>query len=607
MIRACQRVCCLIGLFALTAQMWAHEGYRADRGQALQEKMARLGKNLKNLEQTGTIRVRLNGDDWTPAQPLNAIDEITFSKMQADGIPINGLCDDSTFIRRVNLLLTGRLPEPERTRVFLADVDPGKRAVLIDEILASEAFNSYWAFWFQEYFGSNAFLLRGGLLYYNDYLAEAVAQAKPLDDMARELILSSGLTDQVGEANFYARAAEGSRLPQDFWDNAAVHAADKFLGVPLLCISCHDGAYHLEDINLFLAERKREELWEMAAFFSGIVRRRGTTDNNQLISFNIATVNNPTYDATSDTGDRPPRNGGLISPKYMFTGAQPQAGQDSREAFVDMITSDRQFARNFANRFWGHLFGLAMVEPMDSFDPYRIDPDRALPEGWTHQALDLELLEHMASQIIAFDYDLRAYLRYVTNSATFQMSATFMPGNWEERFAPYYSRYLARRLDAEAVYDVIATATGVKVPLVQTTRAGSRTVELAQQLSDANQPRGRQFESVRAFLNAFGRGNRYDVFRNNDGNIGQALVLMNSSVVMDRLLHPDNRLFAYLASDMDAEQIIKELYLDVLCREPTEEEVVDLLSELASYSDPQDQITTVQWLLLNKVELAFVY
>ena len=33
-------------------------------------------------------------------------------------------------------------------------------------------------------------------------------------------------------------------------------------------MSCHDGANHLEPINLYLAERRREEFWGLAAFLS---------------------------------------------------------------------------------------------------------------------------------------------------------------------------------------------------------------------------------------------------------------------------------------------------------------------------------------------------
>src|SRR5262245_52983682 len=46
--------------------------------------------------------------------------------------------DDETFLRRVSLDLTGRLPSPEEVRTFAADADPAKRARLIDRLLDSD-------------------------------------------------------------------------------------------------------------------------------------------------------------------------------------------------------------------------------------------------------------------------------------------------------------------------------------------------------------------------------------------------------------------------------------------------------------------------------------
>jgi len=592
-------------LVCLGAAAFAHEGAAPKRDEALQKKLIQVNENA----------ILLDGQwpnepgDWTPAAIQNPIDEITFAKMQQDGVPINALSSDEMFIRRVHLLLTGRLPEPETTRAFLADASPTKRAALIDEVMASEAFDVYWSFWFQEYFQSNTALLRTGVTAYNYYFQEAVRQRKPLDVMARELMTTMGENSETGEANFFIRANGMARLRQDFWDNAAIHAAEKFLGVPLDCISCHDGAYHLENINLYLADRKREDLWGMAAFFSGVNRRIGDRlENGVPISFEVFQRPTAGYLAQSDAGDRPPREGGVIEPKYLFSGAAPADGKAFHEAFAEMITADRQFARNFANRLWGHLLGLAMVEPMDGFDLYRIDPERELPEGWERQALDLNLLEHATQKLIDLKFDLKDYLRYVMNSATFQMSSTFAPGNWQETHAPYYTRYLARRMSAESVHDSIVAATGVRIPIMQAGRLyQAPPVDYAHQLIDNYQPRGRGQTAVRNFLDAFGRGDRYETPRTSAGNIGQALEMMNSDVVAARTAMPENRLYQYVDQGMDAEAIVEELFIDILCRKPTAEEAQALLAEMANYDTATERATTIQWLLLNRVEFTFIY
>src|SRR5947207_15475802 len=52
--------------------------------------------------------------------------------------------DDETFLRRVALDLTGRLPAPEEIRRWEADAAPDKRARLVDRLLSGEAYAVNW-------------------------------------------------------------------------------------------------------------------------------------------------------------------------------------------------------------------------------------------------------------------------------------------------------------------------------------------------------------------------------------------------------------------------------------------------------------------------------
>lgn len=547
---------------------------------------------------------------WTPADPMNEIDDITFATMNRVGVPVNQLCDDATFLRRTSLVLTGRIPDPDLTRQFLASSSPSKRADLIDELLLSDAFNLHWAFWFQEMFESTGRILRGGRNLYNGYFDEAVVGSKPFDQMAWELMTHLGVTDVVAEPNFYARAGEMSRLPQDFWDNSAIMASEKFLGVRIECVSCHDGAYHLEDINLYLTEKKREDLWGMAAFYADLSRRPGTVSENLVLSIDV--YKNPRsqgYLAETDSGDRPERYGGLVEPKYMLDerGVDTQLGV--LESVASYIINDRQFARNFANRLWAHAFGMGMVEPIDSFDLYRIDPDYPLPEGWDMQAFDIGLLEHMTDRARTFGFDLRETLRYICNSATFQLDSQF-PTRWQAGYTPAHSRYMARRLSAESVYDSIVVATGIAIPIQQTGRGEQpSTAFYAHELDDIDMPRSRQDEqqAIRVFLDSFGRGNRFDVPRTSDGGIAQALLLMNSAVTSDRVNQRQGRLTGYLNQGLPIADIVDELFLDVLTRHPNDDEKQAILDEIESYGSVAEQARTALWLLLNKLEFIHIY
>ncbi len=588
-----------------TTALLAHEGYRVQKDGDRAGRVRQLNQNLEtlNLRRGGTT-------DWTPAAIQNGVDVITFAKMQADGVPINALCDDGTFLRRVSLVLTGRLPDPADTRSFLASNAADKRDAYIDKVLNSQAFRTHWAFWFQEYFSSTPQLVRGGHSYYNGFFANAVANNTHLDDMARALLTQLGLTDKVGTANYYAAAGANSRLAQDFWDNTMIFTSSKMLGVPLECISCHDGANHLEDINLYLADKQRKELWEMAAWLSVVQRGPGTRDSNNLVtSLNITKRVSTGYNAVTDAGDRPIRDGGLITPRYIFDGGVPAAGSDWLTEIANRFTTDRQFARNWANRLWGHAFGLAMVEPMDSFDLARLDPNAVLPAGWELQVLDPALLEFMTDKLIEQDFDLVAYLRYMLKSATFQMSSEWLPGNWQEAYSPYYTRYLAHRMTSEEVYDSVVVSTGVitSIPQVYFGAVTAPRANYAHELIDNAQPRRGGMESVRTFLDAFGRGNRYDQPRTNQGGIAQALLLMNSPVTNPTNLLTVGRVRTYLDRNLSDSDLVNELYLDFYARRPTQTELDSTVAQLANFPSRQERAQTAVWLLLNQVAFTYIY
>src|SRR5207237_7665451 len=78
-----------------------------------------------------------------------------------------------------------------------------------------------------------------------------------------------------GPSNFLTRFhvddAMGNQIAhEDTCDEMAIATAKILLGLNLECVSCHNGAGHLEKINLWLSQRKREEVWREAAFFSNL-------------------------------------------------------------------------------------------------------------------------------------------------------------------------------------------------------------------------------------------------------------------------------------------------------------------------------------------------
>ncbi|MFP5247838.1 MAG: DUF1549 domain-containing protein, partial [Thermoanaerobaculia bacterium] len=203
----------------------------------------------------------------------NLVDTHINAKLQQDGIAPAPLAGDAEFLRRVTLDLTGRIPTPDDVESFLADTSQTKRAKKIDDLLQSDAFADRWTLWFGDlvqnvqasnnireyYLGRNAYYL---------WIRDSIRAGKPYDAMVRELLAGEGNSFETGVANYVVRQLQRNGPPQDTYDNLAAHSAEKFLGIPMLCISCHHGGGHLELVNSYLREKRRDDFWKMAAFFA---------------------------------------------------------------------------------------------------------------------------------------------------------------------------------------------------------------------------------------------------------------------------------------------------------------------------------------------------
>ena len=129
---------------------------------------------------------------------------------------------------------------------------------------------------------NNAVLYYQGRNVYYTSLKDSIRNNKPYDQMVRELIAGKGDSWASGPANYIVRQLQPNGPPQDTYDNLAAHSGEKFLGMPLLCLSCHTGVGHLEQVNTYLLLKTRTDFWEMAAFFARTQTRviRNADPNN---------------------------------------------------------------------------------------------------------------------------------------------------------------------------------------------------------------------------------------------------------------------------------------------------------------------------------------
>ncbi|HVJ67810.1 MAG TPA: DUF1549 domain-containing protein, partial [Caulifigura sp.] len=72
------------------------------------------------------------------------IDDEVLKTLTELRLPVSPPASDDTWLRRVTLDLTGRLPEPSVIDSFLADQSPEKREQMVNRLLSSDAFADYW-------------------------------------------------------------------------------------------------------------------------------------------------------------------------------------------------------------------------------------------------------------------------------------------------------------------------------------------------------------------------------------------------------------------------------------------------------------------------------
>ena len=586
-------------------------------------------KNWRDIsERTGNVAVatkpfvtRYNATaDRPPLMPRkNFIDEYILGRMAGAGIQSAPLASDGEFVRRVTLDLTGRIPSGADVDAFVADTNPSKRDLKVDALIGSPEFIDKWTMFFGDLYRVNAQsssinrAIPGRDAFYL-YIKDSVSRNKPYDQMAREIIAATGDTFAQGEANWPVGNTVAMGPAQDTYDGQAVNTAAMFLGINVAdCLLCHDGARHLDQVNLWGSKQTRQNMWGLSAYFTRVRMQRQIVQTmpQQLAKYIVTDAAAGEYMLNTTTGNRvarQPINGvNMIPPKYPFGAAAPIApGQSRRQALAQQVTGDMQFSRAIVNYIWEKFMVEAFVSPSNAFDLARLDPNNPPPAPWTLQPTNPQLLDALARWFQANGYDVRALMGLITKSTAYQLSAAY-PGTWDVSYVPYYARKYVRRLDAEEIHDSVAKATGI---VGNYTLQGSDlpAVQWAMQFPDTREPRNNG--PVAQFLNSFGRGDRDATFRRSDGSILQALNMLNSTFIMSRIhqANQSSHVAQLLArtSDNDAPTIIWDLFATTLSRPPSDQEMASFRPMFQQLGNRQ-AAENLQWMLLNKVDFLFNY
>lgn len=499
------------------------------------------------------------GTPWSytarPASHASTIDRLVMQKLAALGLRPSGRSSDTDFLRRAYLDVIGVLPTPNEVRAFVADRDPKKREKLIDTLLERPEYVDFWTMkWADLLRCSRRILSEKGMYTFYNWIRQSVAENKPWNQFARELLLAGGSTYQEGPANFFRTASKPEEL--------AEATSQVFLGVRIQCARCHNHPYEKWTQNQY---------WQMAAFFAQMKAKKGDGERELLVY-------------ASNSGEvKHPKTQKNVTPCALDSSPLPITYRgDRREALVNWLTSPQNpfFARILVNRIWRHFMGRGLVEPVD---------DMRVTNPPSNEAL----LDWLAQDFVQHGYDLKYLIRSIMLSETYQRSAE--PAHGNERDTRYYSHYPFKRLGAEQLMDAIASATGVPEKF-NGYPAGMRAV----QLPDTAVPS--------YFLELFGRPARNttcECERSDEPNLGQVLHLMNNASINAKLSAKNGRVASLIEAKLPDARVVEELYLASVSRFPTPQEKHQAVQLLARAKNRQQAAEDVLWALMNSKEFVF--
>ena len=341
----------------------------------------------------------------------NPVDRFLDRYRSQQGYLALSIVSDAVFVRRAFLDLWGIVPPRGELERFSIDPSPTKRAELIERLLANDKlYAGHWISFYNDLLRNDeGVVYHGGRESITDWLLAALRENTSYDQMVRELLNPRGEDAPEGfliGVNWRGTVNASQTPPMQ----AAQNSAQVFLGINLKCASCHDS---------FVNQWKLADSYGLAGFFS--------EEPLELVRCDAPT-------------------GEMAAVKFLFPGlgsVRPDAPlEERRERAAELFTSEEngRLARTIVNRYWKRLMGRGLIEPADDMD---------------QQPWDADLMDWLAVDLVAHDYDLKHLLRRIMTSETYQLPSE------SDASDPYVFRGpLERRMSAEQFGDSLSSITG---------------------------------------------------------------------------------------------------------------------------------------------------
>ena len=493
------------------------------------------------------------GDNVSDAlQMARRIDAIVQANWEQEGIAPADRSDDSEFLRRVSLDITGVIPTVGTVREFLEDDRDDKRKRLIDRLIASPRHAAHLAdVW-------RRMLLPQGIepnqwqdaARLQRWLRDQFADNHRYDRLVADFLLASGPTAS-GPALFY-RANEFQP------EKLAAHTSQVFLGLRLQCAQCHDHPFN---------EWTQRDFWGYAAFFAQLKRPQAgvMSDRQSLGDVSFGEVTLPDTET-------------VVAPKYPRGefARTDEGGTRRMQLAIWMASRENPYLpRRAVNWAWAHMFGRGLVEPVDDLGKHN-PPDQPA------------LFDELTTFFVDSGYDLHQLFRALANSQVYQL--TSRASDKASSMTRNLAAMPAKTLTSEQLYD------SLRQNVIPGLDEAASMAELSSELVDP-----------RRMLFAVRTGSESDAATQYGRGVIQTLVLMNGpemQVATDLARSPLLR--ALEAPIFTDEERINVLFLATLSRYPRSEErgwFIDFDEQRRSMNAEMSH-ADILWALLNSSEFS---
>lgn len=582
-------------------------------------------------------------------------------------LPVPAVTDDATFLRRTFLIAIGRIPTAEEARFFLEIDDETKRVQLIDYLMKSPGYSSHmanWAFDLLRVTDSKPGF-NGNFEAYRNWVRTALEDNMHWDDFTNALLSSQGdgWDPETAAVGYYTR---DRGMPLDNLANSMrVFLGSRMECAQ--CHDDPFGETERHDFYELAAftegqgtirQNYMRKLWDEV----------GEDDRRRSIDYDVAQVMWDRVYGLSLAGTgagkiklpddyqyRDGQPGEMIGARTPFGKSVRISERSSkgggRKDLAEWVTgkTGEQFASVAANRMWKRVMGRGVYEPVDEYRPSK-------------ELHHPELMSFLVKLMVDLDYDLLAFQKVLLNTKTFQ----FVPNPEPAKVATgddFHGRQLSR-LSAEQLWDSLITLAsgdpdkkprrsmddriyvGNKPVLV----GKKNMVQLSKEvLALESEAEVRQYfdrfladvrkdgsasssggdsmmmgeihrygsnSPVRAselpspaprdhLLYLFGQSDRVVVDGSSrEPNVGQVLSLMNGYVQSQLVNNSGAHLYKSLEGASTDEEKIRRLYVTILSRPPSSEEMGWMLDEVKASGD--DGYRNIVSALVMSSEFLFV-